>query len=74
MEPWTAFWLFCAAVVVGRYAPRIIRAAAEARCQHSWEFERKGDVVANMGEIDEKKVGYYSLYRCTICGAERDYR
>ena len=70
---WVAFWTFCAVAVSVRAAPKIIRARSEAKCSHKWVQERKGELYENMNEPDQRCVGQYSLYRCEVCGAERQY-
>lgn len=71
---WAAFWLVCGVAVICYHAPKIIRARAEAKCQHKWEKMREGAVVKDMGRPTESRIGTYTLYRCDVCGAERDYR
>ncbi len=71
---WVAFWLFCAVLAICCNVPKIVRARAEAKCAHKWDQLRSGPVVENMGQPDERRIGSYTLFRCEICGAERDYR
>lgn len=72
-SPFTTFIIVCATYYTLKWIiclpPRVIRARAE-----DWELLREGPVVENIGEADEKRVGHYHLYRCTKCGAERNYR
>lgn len=70
---WAAFWLFCGVIAFCYYAPKIIRAHSESKCQHKWEKLREGPVVENIGRPNERRVGTYTLFRCVICGAEREY-
>ncbi len=70
---YVTFWMFCAVAVACWSAPKIIRARAEAKCSHSWELVSEGPLKAEMGTPDERVVGTYQQYRCTVCGAERQY-
>lgn len=71
---WAAFWVFCGAVAICCHAPKIIRARSEAKCQHKWDKLREGPILEDMSRPSERRVGTYTLFRCEICGAKRDYR
>lgn len=71
---WPAFWMFCTVYVLVRLLPDVIRAWTESSCTHEWDLVRRGDLVENMGQPTERKVGAYDLFRCKKCGASRDYR
>lgn len=76
MWEWVAFWLFCSVLAVCYWAPRIIRARAEANCCHKWALVREGKLYQEVGEEGEEHrecVGPYSLYRCEVCGGSREY-
>lgn len=62
------FWVFCTVAFACWATPRIIRAISEARCEHGWELVAKGPLTS-----DGRPIGSYAQYRCTKCGAERQY-
>ncbi len=55
----------------------ITKALREMRCEHDWQRLGRGDKYSyfDIDENSERKIktGHFEMWRCTKCGAGRNY-